>query len=340
MTANSGGGTVSGSHAYTRPGSYRVTVTLTDALGSLSSDFLTLKVVNGFFRGCAYANDRADTFTLDTSSRVSCNISGYGPVQLAGSSQVNASATSIGSWISLGDSGRVDVDLLAAGKVDTGKSSTVGRNLTSGGNVTIGDSGRVSGNVRASGSVTLGKNTSIGGTITRGAPPPVIPGVTPAAFSFTAGSQAITVGKSATRTLAPGKYAGLSLGDSATLNLSAGTYTFDSISTGNSSRIVLNLANGNVVINVVKTLTFGSSTQVTVSGGAARNVLWQVQGGQVTLGKTSKSVGTFLAPNAAIDLYDSGTVTGALYGSKVHLQKTTVLTGDPAQRLYVSLYLP
>ena len=204
--------------------------------------------------------------------------------------------------ITLADSSRVDFDLLAAGKIDTGKSSVVGRNVTSGGNVSVGVGGRVTGNITASGSVTLGSGATVGGTITRNAPPPVIPGVTPASFTFTSGTQSVTVAKAASRTLVPGVYGALTLGDSAALNLSAGTYVFSSVSAGKSVRININLSGGNVIINVVNSVSLGSGARMSVSGGAAKNVLWQVLGSQVSFDTTSASIGTFLAPNATIGL--------------------------------------
>ena len=83
VTSSNGSGTVAGSHLYATAGTYRVTVEVKDAGGNAGSDFLTVKVVNGFFRGCAYASDRVDTFKLDSSSRINCSIVGYGPIQLA-----------------------------------------------------------------------------------------------------------------------------------------------------------------------------------------------------------------------------------------------------------------
>jgi hypothetical protein len=50
-------------------------------------------------------------------------------------------------------------------------------------------------------------------------------------------------------------------------------------------------------------------------------------------------LGTFLAPNAHIDVHEGAVVTGALHGAKAQIKKDSIIHGDPAIELFIDLFL-
>ena len=82
------------------------------------------------------------------------------------------------------------------------------------------------------------------------------------------------------------------------------------------------------------------NVQMAIVSGSAQEVLFRVQGHHVHLHKDGTYLGTFLAPDAHIDLGEGATLTGALYGKKVHIKKRVSVTGQPALDLFMSLFVP
>ena len=78
---------------------------------------------------------------------------------------------------------------------------------------------------------------------------------------------------------------------------------------------------------------------VMYSTGDARDILFRVAGKRIRLHKKGAYSGTFVAPRAHIDLDDRATLTGSLYGDKVHLIKDSVLNGQSAIRLFLDQFV-
>jgi len=140
--------------------------------------------------------------------------------------------------------------------------------------------------------------------------------------------------------LAPGDYGKLKVEDGAALTLEAGSYTFKEIDVHKNATIAFDLGGGQVVIDVEKKVDLKEDVVMTVSGGAARDILFRAAGKDVKLGKGGIFLGTFIAPEAHIDLHEDAVLTGALYGEKVHLKKHSVVNPDPALALIAALFGP
>jgi hypothetical protein len=51
-------------------------------------------------------------------------------------------------------------------------------------------------------------------------------------------------------------------------------------------------------------------------------------------------LGTYLAPDATVELGEDATLQGALYGQKLNINKGATVTGEPALGPSLSLFLP
>ena len=74
--------------------------------------------------------------------------------------------------------------------------------------------------------------------------------------------------------------------------------------------------------------------------GSASEVMFRVAGGSVQLGKNGIFLGTFIAPDAHIDIHEDATLTGMLYGSKIQIKKNVSLAADPALSLFIDWFVP
>lgn len=98
---------------------------------------------------------------------------------------------------------------------------------------------------------------------------PTLPDPTP----FTSGGQDYTgLGNGAVLTLAPGSYGRVALGGACTLNLVAGSYSFDELSAGNGLDLNIDLGGGEINIYVTGQASFGSVDIRLPSGGSADDV--------------------------------------------------------------------
>jgi hypothetical protein len=78
---------------------------------------------------------------------------------------------------------------------------------------------------------------------------------------------------------------------------------------------------------------------MTANPGSAADILFRVEGSDVKLGKDGIFLGTFIAPEAHIDLLEGATLTGALYGRKVQIKLKAVVIGEPALDPFIQAYL-
>ena len=190
----------------------------------------------------------------------------------------------------------------------------------------------------AAGQVRLETGATVGGTISQWASVPSIPPVAPVQLSLSAGGADITV-QHGSRTLAPGSYGKLTVKQRATLILVSGSYAFQQVTFEKDAVLAEAWWGGNLLVDVVRNLEMQEAARVTVAGGSAATILFRVQGNHVGLGKSGSFLGTYLAPNAMIEMDQGATLQGALYGQKVHVKKLASVTGQPALDLFVSLFL-
>ena len=186
-------------------------------------------------------------------------------------------------------SGSID----AGGNVDTGMISTVNGSIRAGGTVNVQSQGKVLGTVDAGAAagtaVTLGALAQIGGPITHkpgtstvgvsppniavtGAPTPPTPfgGVIfPSAHSFSAGVTSVIKPANTTTSLLPGSYDDLKLGANNVLNLSAGTYYFDTWTIANNAILNLDLTGGAVYLYFTGDVSIATNFVMNLTGGDA-----------------------------------------------------------------------
>lgn len=243
----------------------------------------------------------------------------------------------------VGSNGNVDLDgsthlksnVYAGGNITLGNSTVVDGDATARGKVTLNGGATVAGNVdagQASGlAVTLGSTASVGGTITRNAgttintgggatfgtsatgTPDAFTNVTlPAPTAFGAGGNSFSTGNNQPLTLAAGSYHNLNLGASNTLNLSAGNYYFDSLTTGGSNIFRFDLSAGAISLFFTGNVHIGNSLDVMLIGGDASDIYAETKGDWTQDG-SGEWFGTIFGSGANSDLsfgHDS-TLTGA-----------------------------
>ncbi len=189
-----------------------------------------------------------------------------------------------------------------------GAASVVG-DVRSGGDVSLANGVTITGTLfRATGtSLAIGSGTTIGGAgDVVGDDPAQLAFPLPSVFPCPTGGPSFNFANSASQTLAPGPYGNLSAGGLFNLTLSAGTYTFDSISTGNGA--IIHVASTPIRILVCGSATFGS-VQVLPTFLTSNAVSVEVQAvgaGAFRASGNSHWSGDVFAPNGEIGFGGSG----------------------------------
>ena len=65
----------------------------------------------------------------------------------------------------------------------------------------------------------------------------------------------------------------------------------------------------------------------------------RVAGSDVKLGAGGTFIGTFIAPDAHIDMYEDAMLEGTLYGGKVHIKKGARVMYERALDLFIKLFI-
>ena len=156
---------------------------------------------------------------------------------------------------------------------------------------------------------------------------------------MSAGGADVTVEVSDTASLTPGSYGKLIVKEGATLNLSGGTYVFKEINADKNATFNFDVSGDPIVIGAENRIDLQEGMVMTGTG-VVSDILWQVAGGDVKLGRNGIFLGTFIAPYAHIDVHEDANLRGALYAQKIQFKKNASIIADAALDLFIDLFVP
>jgi len=208
----------------------------------------------------------------------------------------------------------------------TGVESQTGSIVTRG-SVFLRDRAIVNGNILAGGTITTQNLTTVTGSATQNATVSLPAGRNLAGVVFpTTNAGAITLAPDAARTLAPGAYAVVTVNSRATLTLTAGTYTFESLTLEPQSRLNLNQSAGAIQL-FVKTSVIDRG-DITPAGGVADAFLLGYAGTASLTVERPFPAGTIVAPSAAVIIGSLGSTAfrGQLFAKDIQIRPDATLT--------------
>lgn len=350
VTQGAGSGSVDGSHTYSDPGVYTVTVTVTDSDGDMGSDTTQVTVVHGFLKYCLFGfGDRKSLFFGDrvhvrSDVVADCGAGGFSRIRLARNVEMGGEIQSIPFRVRIGRDDEITGDVDAGDRVKIKDRSEVNGDVVAiAEDIRLRRDATVNGDATAGGQVLLRSGASVTGAIQENAvvlPPPPLTTVT---LSLSAGGADVDIGRNQTRTLVPASYGVLRGRKGSTLELSSGTYEFQRFKVDRESTINLDLSGGPIIIDVIDRLRLGRRTRVVVTSavGGAEDILVQFAGrrrGKIK--RDSEVLGTFLAPDADLRVGRGTLLEGGIYGRKVKVHRRAEITANPALVPFISLYVP
>ncbi|MDZ7292345.1 MAG: T9SS type A sorting domain-containing protein [candidate division KSB1 bacterium] len=206
-----------------------------------------------------------------------------------------------------------------------GDPTTFTGNLIAVDDVKIDKENTIAGNVTAGEKICLDPGSTITGTATPHATVATLPMPT---LSYSAGGASYTLKKNEVRTLAPGSYGNVIVGNNATLKLSTGNYFFKVLETKTESILEIDVTSGPVTINVVTKLLLGKEITVTVKpsgeAGSDKVIFNTLQSTKVTLDKGGYILGTVIAPNTEVLLAKNNRFRGAICAQKIIVERDVV----------------
>jgi predicted acyltransferase (DUF342 family) len=278
---------------------------------------------------------------LEDFAQANCSVGGTGKVEVKKDALVSGDADSIEKEVRLDERATVGGDIDATQKVEIKDDATIGGSIIARNEIKIEHDVYVAGDAVSADKITVNTGSIIAGTQSQYNPsiPAAVPILLPE-FEVIHGTSDFKVEKNTQVLLLPGNYKKLEVGENATLTLINGTYTFEEIVVKKDAIVELEAGAGSIVLAVKKKVEFDERAQMIQYSGAATDVLVLVAQGDVKLGKQGQYVGTFYAPNGHIDLEDEASLTGALYGEKVHVKKYASVTFAPAIDAYNDYFAP
>ena len=266
---------------------------------------------------------------LSGGSNLSINSTGdvifNGNVGLGGGSHATGDVDSGGNVV-LGTSAIVDGNVRAAGKVTLGGSATVGGDvdagLATGIAIDLGTNAKVLGNATHKAGTTIsigGGSSSVGANIvgTPAAPVPYVATVLPTPSVFSAGVTNVTKGGSQTTNLAPGSYNDIVLGSTNILNLSTGSYFFNTWDIGGGSTINFDLTSGGISLFFTGNVGIGNNLNVVLLNGDASDIYAETYG-DWTLNGGGEWFGTIFGSGVGSDVHfgNNNSLTGAIFATR------------------------
>jgi len=132
----------------------------------------------------------------------------------------------------------------------------------------------------------------------------------------------IIAGKDKTKNVAPGDYNVLRADKNAQLNLSAGVYSVKTLQLDDRSRLKVNVSAGAVTINVCGLINFIKNADIIIIGGDSKDLTINYNGTKkVVLGKDGGYQGSFVAPNALVDIGSNAGFLGSICAKSIAIAK-------------------
>lgn len=260
------------------------------------------------------ASPRANDFALGAEGSIRLSSS----VTIAGA-DLGARGTGSGPYLS----GGVALDVSASVKTPVGR-NLLADSIRLGAGATVGD---------------LQTNRLVGTGSSHGPVSPfVMPPALPALSPVTPGTTAISVGASATSTLAPGRFKSFTLGSKATLRLAAGLYEVGDVTLGASARLEVT---GHVELRIANRLSVDASGVMGPAAGSglrAGDLRIELTGRNGTTGDLSATPKTasfgsgavvtalLLAPNGTVVFGASAKGTGAVLAHDIDVGSSATIT--------------
>ena len=260
-----------------------------------------------------------------------CLFAFYSHLKAGNGSSINCDVGS-NSHVFLQTMTTVNGDILAIEEhIVVGNKTHVTGDLTAGLDITLKNKTIISGNLKAGRNINLHPNATVLGTVTPNADLSLEP-IASAPFSVSPGDDHILVHAHTPLTLEPGAYGKLIIRPGATLHLTSGAYTFKSILGGQRAKIILDIGEGPLTVDVLETVSLSSHATMQTDGEAA-NILFRVWGRIVKLNNRGEYLGTYYAPNAKITLGTQAHLQGVLYGKQIFIRRDAQVVGAPASTL-------
>ncbi len=225
--------------------------------------------------------------------------------------------------IELDHFGFVEGDLHSNGNIeyDNGRPSTHTGSAAAVGNIEVARDNTVTGDLTAGGTIGVDDDATIGGVITSSAAvdPLALPSLS---FSCPASNGSITAGKDKQKNVAPGDYNTLRADKNAQLNLSAGEYSVGTLRLDDRSRLFVDVSGGEVTINVCTEINFIKNADIIISGGDSKALTINFSGTKkVVLGKDGGYQGSFVAPNALVEIGSNAGFLGSIAAKSIAVNK-------------------
>jgi len=163
---------------------------------------------------------------------------------------------------------------------------------------------------------------TITGAITENANVAEVP--LPTIADFDAGDDDVEVDEDKTKTLVPGDYSEVKVEKGGKLKLSSGTYNLESLELGEKSVLSIDLTSGlPIVINVDEKLEFGKKVtmKLTPSTASTSLITFNIDDDVVVIGEGSKVFGSFIAPEATVEIGRKARFKGAVCAENIIVQK-------------------
>ena len=164
----------------------------------------------------------------------------------------------------------------------------------------------------------INNSGTVNGTITEFA---VIDSFKLPLLDFSAGGDDVEVGRSDTLELDPGSYGSAVVKVGAVLKLRSGAYYFESFKAEANAVIEADVASGLVSVNVTDNLSLRNDVSVEITpfgdAGSTELAFNSLQTNDVNIGQSAKILGSFVVPNASVEIKDNAVFKGAICAQRV-----------------------